>query len=184
MAKVLVPTKISAENVDALNRSGVCAEQLENGDVLVCGVQSEDAKQKDVFAVTKPESAVAGLWMAYEPEVVDVIDGRNVYRGLNADPRSFVIPAGRTFSMFKPVEGVDLIQITKDFFAEDKDPATVTGATVVELNASGKWEAKVSATNNYAGMSWKIFAKKPIIIANGVIGGEGVDAWILECAAN
>lgn len=184
MAKVLVPTKISAENVDALNRSGVAEVVIENGDVLVCGAQSTNVRQKDVFTVTKPESAVAGLWMAYEPEVVDVIDGKNVYRGLNADPRSFVIPAGKTFSMFKPVAGVDLVQITKDFFAENKDPDTVTGATVVELNASGKWEAKVSATNNYAGMSWKIFAKKPIIIANGLIGGEGVDAWILECANN
>lgn len=184
MAKVLVPTKIAAENVDALNRSGVCSAQLENGDVLVCGGQSTDAKKKDVFAVSKPTGVAKGLWMAYEPEVVDVVDGVNVYRGLNADPRSFVIPANKTFSMFKPQAGVDLIQITKDFFAENKDPDSVEGATVVELNNSGKWEAKVSATSNYAGMAWNIFAKKPIIIANGVIGGEGVDAWILECSAN
>lgn len=183
MAKVLVPTKISAENVDALNRSGVCDSQLENADVLVCGGQSTDPKQKDVFVVTRPAGTEKGLWMAYEPEVVDVINGQNVYRGLDADPRNFVIPAGKTFSMFKPVAGVDLIQVTKDFFAEGADPDSVAGATIVELSHD-VWAAKTAATPGYEGMSWKIFAKKPIIIANGVIGGEGVDAWILECANN
>lgn len=184
MAKVLVQTRVMAENIDALNRHGVAEVAVENGDVFVCGVQSTDPKQKDVFAVTKASAVAKDLWMAYEPEVVDVVNGQNVYRGLDADPRHFSIPANRPFRMFKPVAGVDLIQITKDFFAEGFDPDTVSGAKYVEIQSNGTFKAVASATSNFAGLQFKIFAKKPIIIANGVIGGESVDAWILECTNN
>ena len=71
----------------------------------------------------------------------------------------------------------------KKFFVTDKDPATVTGATVVELTASG-WEAKVSATSEYAGVAFKILRKEDMIFASGSILSEEVDAWFLECTNN
>ena len=97
---------------------------------------------------------------------------------------NFVNLANRPFDMFKPVAGVDLIQVTKDFFAEGYDPDTVTGATYVEIQSNGTFKAVVSPTSEFAGLQFKIFAKQPIIIANGSIAGEGVDAWILECTIN
>ena len=111
-------------------------------------------------------------------------DGSLEFRGLDVDPRTFTNQAGKPFDMFKPVPGVDLIQVTKDFFAEDYDPDTATGATYVEIQSNGSFKAVASPTSSFGGLQFKIFAKEPIIIANGAIGGEAVDAWILECTNN
>ena len=72
----------------------------------------------------------------------------------------------------------------KDFFAENYDPDTITGATYVEIQSNGSFKAVVSPTSSFGGLQFKIFAKEPIIIANGAIGGEAIDAWILECTNN
>lgn len=184
MAKVLVQTHVMAMDVDALNRVGVAESNVENGTALVCGVQSSNAGQKHVFSVTPASGVAKDLWMAYSPEVVSTIDGSLVFRGLDADPRHFTNIANKPFDMFKPVAGVDLIQVTKDFFATGYDPDTVSGAKYVEIQADGSFKAVASATSNFGGLQFKIFAKEPIIIGNGTIGGEAVDAWILECTNN
>lgn len=82
--------------------------------------------------------------------------------------------------MFKPNSGVDIIQVTSDFFAT----APSSGSTVVELNASGKFVAKSSATSGYAGLGFKIIGSAPITIANGALGGEQVTAYYLLCTQN
>ena len=185
MANVLVQTHVMAMDVDALNRVGVYNDaDVDNGTALVCGVQSEDAKQKHVFTVTPASEVAKDLWLAYSPEVVSTADGSLEFRGLDVDPRDFTNVKGRPFDMFKPVAGVDLIQVTKEFFAEGYDPGTVEGATYVEIQADGSFKAVASATSSFAGLQFKIFAKEPIIIANGAIAGEAVDAWILECTNN
>lgn len=185
MANVLVQTHVMAMDVDALNRVGVYASaDVDNGTALVCGVQSSDAKQKHVFSVTPAAAVAKDLWLAYSPEVVTTADGSLEFRGLDVDPRNFTNQAGKPFDMFKPVAGVDLIQVTKDFFAENYDPDTISGATYVEIQADGSFKAVVSPTSSFGGLQFKIFAKEPIIIANGAIGGEAVDAWILECTNN
>ena len=176
MAKVLVQTHVMAMDVDALKRVGVAESNVENGTALVCGVQSSNAGQKHVFSVTPASGVAKDLWMAYSPEVVSTVDGSLVFRGLDADPRHFTNIANKPFDMFKPVAGVDLIQVTKDFFATGYDPDTVSGA--------GSFKAVASATASFGGLQFKIFAKEPIIIGNGTIGGEAVDAWILECTNN
>lgn len=185
MANVLVQTHVMAMDVDALNRVGVYdSANIDNGTALVCGVQSTNAGQKHVFSVTPASSVAKDLWMAYSPEVVTTVDGTLYFRGLDVDPRNFTNIAGKPFDMFKPVPGVDLIQVTKDFFKEDYDPGTVTGATYVEIQADGSFKAVVSPTSSFGGLQFKIFAKEPMIIANGAIAGEAVDAWILECTNN
>ena len=89
------------------------------------------------------------------------------------------------FDIFKLDAGVDMIQVTTPFFATGKDPATVgSTATVVELNATGGFEAKASATSGYTGTRFTIVKSDPITIANGALGGEGVDAWVLLCTQN
>ena len=185
MATILVQTHVMAMDVDALNRVGVYnSANVDNGTALVCGTQSTNAGQKHVFSVT-PASAVAkGLWLAYSPEVNTTIDGILQFKGLDVDPRNFTNLAGKPFDMFKPVAGVDMIQVTKDFFKEDYDPGTVTTATYVEIQADGSFKAVASPTDSFGGLQFKIFAKEPIIVANGAIGGEAVDAWILECTNN
>ena len=185
MANVLVQTHVMAMDVDALNRVGVYdSANIDNGTALVCGVQSTNAGQKHVFSVTPASGVAKDLWMAYSPEVNTTVDGVLYFKGLDVDPRNFTNLAGKPFDMFKPVPGVDLIQVTKDFFAEGYDPDTVSSATYVEIQADGSFKAVASATSNFGGLQFKIFAKEPIIIANGAIAGEAVDAWILECTNN
>lgn len=185
MANVLVQTHVMAMDVDALNRVGVYdSANVDNGTALVCGVQSTNAGQKHVFSVTPASGVAKDLWMAYSPEVNTTVDGTLYFKGLDVDPRNFTNLAGKPFDMFKPVPGVDLIQVTKDFFKKNYDPGTVTGATYVEIQSDGSFKAVVSPTSNFGGLQFKIFAKEPMIIANGAIAGEAVDAWILECTNN
>jgi hypothetical protein len=185
MANVLVQTHVMAMDVDALNRVGVYASaNVDNGTALVCGVKSTVAGQEHVFSVTPAAAVAKDLWLAYSPEVVTTVDGSLEFKGLDSDPRHFTNLAGKPFDMFKPVAGVDLIQVTKDFFAENYDPDTITGATYVEIQSNGSFRAVASPTSSFGGLQFKIFAKEPIIIANGAIGGEAVDAWILECTNN
>lgn len=181
---VLVPTKITAMDVDAYNRVGVATEDIPNGTPLVCGVVSDEANQNNVFEVTTASAVAAGLWMAYSPEVNVTQDGEYDFKGLVVDPRNFTNVANVPFDMFKPNPGVDMIQVTTDFFQAEGDPKTISGATYVEIQADGTFKAVTSATSSFAGMQFRIVATEPIIIASGAIGGEAVDAWILECTIN
>lgn len=182
---VLVQTKCTAMDVDAYNRSAVAEKDIPNGTPLVCEGISEDADKKQVFAVKTPTGVVKDVWLAYSPEVVITQGvGGNQFTGIDVDPRNFTNIAGRPFDIFKPVAGVDLIQVTTPFFKAGNDPKTISGAKYVELQADGTMAAKTTATGSFAGLQFKILTMEPIIIANGTIGGEAVDAWILECTIN
>lgn len=181
---VLVQTKCTSMNVDAYKKVGVASTAIQNGTPLVLGAISSTAGQGEVFSVTAPTGIVKGLYMAYSPEVVVTADGSLQFKGLDADPRDFENVANVPFDIFYLNPNIDMIQVTAPFFASGKDPATITGATVVELNSSGAFEAKVSATSDYAGTGFSIVKSDPIVIANGALGGEAVDAWILRCTQN
>lgn len=181
---VLVPTSITAENVKSRNRVGVSTVDVENGTPLVCGGLSTNPKKRFVFEVEPATDVEQGLWMSYSPESIYTRDDRAEFGNIQADVREFYVKAGDNIDMFKPEAGVDLIQVSIDFFADNLDPDTVTGATYVEISSAGEMEAVVSATANFAGLQFKILTKEPIVIATGALGGEGYDAWILECTNN
>lgn len=181
---VLVPSKITAMNVDAYNEKGVAAADVNNGTPLVLGGISSTSGQSEVFSVTAASAIASGLWMAYSPEVVSSAVGALKFKGIDVDPRDFTNVSGVPFDMFKPNPGVDVIQVTGDFFATGSDPASVSGATVVELNSSGQFVAKATATASYAGLGFKILSTTPITIASGQLGGEAVTAYRLLCTSN
>lgn len=174
---VILNTRCMAENVDALNRSAQATTAIQNGAPLTLAFPT--ATGSAVFTATAAGAAATNVWLAYSPEVNKLVVGQ-VWGG--ADPRNFTNLANKPFDAFKPMVG-DIIQVNKEFFATGEDPATVVGATVVELTATG-WEAKVSATASYAGAGFKIGRQEDMIIANGTIGGENVTAYYLECTAN
>ena len=175
---VIINTRCMAENVDALNRSAQATAATQNGAPLTLAFPATAGSA--VFTATAATAAATNVWLAYSPEVNKLVVGE-VWGG--ADPRNFTNLANKPFDVFKPVAGVDIIQVNKEFFATGKDPVTIVGATVVELTANG-WEAKTSATASYAGAGFKIGRQEDMIIANGAIGGENVPAWYLECTAN
>lgn len=177
---VIILSRTASKNVDAYNLSAVFpSEDVPNGTPFTLKNLSTTQGEGEVFEVTKATNTSKDVWVAYSPEV-----NRLIENCLTVDPRSFVNKKGLVFDVFKPQAG-DIIQVSIDLFGQGKDPETVIGATVVELNTSGEYEAKVSATASYAGLLFDVLGTKPITIANGkIMGGEQVKAWLLRCKQN
>ena len=163
MSAVVIKTRTQSENIDALNRKAVYASaDVDNGtavtlafpategdEVFVATLRSSgmtfDIGRKEPIIIAKGSileseqedawllEVTAGGWMAIAPEVNKDVIGK-IYKGL--DPRRFTNEAGLPFDVVKLVEG-DIIQVSKDFFENGYDPDTITGATAVELTATG-----------------------------------------------
>ena len=165
MSAVVIKTRVQAENIDALNRKAKYASaDLQNGSAVTLAWSATDGDEVFVatpattgleFAIGRKEAIViatgslledehqdawylevttnSGVWMAVSPEVNKDVIGET-YKGL--DPRRFVNAKGLPFDVVNLQVG-DIIQVSKDFFAENYDPDTVTGATAVELTADG-----------------------------------------------
>lgn len=163
MSAVVIKTRTQSENIDALNRKAVYASaDVDNGTAVTLAFPATEGDEVFVatlrtsgmtFNIGRKEPIIiargsileseqedawllevtAGGWMAIAPEVNKDVIGK-IYKGL--DPRRFTNEAGLPFDVVKLVEG-DIIQVSKDFFATNFDPDTVTGATAVELTADG-----------------------------------------------
>lgn len=115
MANVIIKTQVQAYNIDAYNRTAVCAEDIENGSVFELKTYSTNDGEEMVWTATAPTSNTAkGLWMATSPEVVITkgYDGAE-YKGLTPDPRAFVNLAGKMIDATFLAVG-DLIEMTAD----------------------------------------------------------------------
>jgi len=183
---VLVPSSISAMNVDAYTRSVISKDNVDiaNGTPLVMGKLSTEAGKTHCAEVEVANAPKAGIWMAYSPEVTQTVTGEYVFKNVMADPREFTNVAGQSFDAFFVTPQVDIIQVTAEFFANGASPADVTGATVVEMNASGEFAALAEATDAYTGCKFEIMDTDVIHIATGKLGGNGVTAWRLRCVQN
>lgn len=165
MSAVVIKTRVQAENIDALNRKAKYATaDLPNGSAVTLAWSATDGDEVFTatpattgleFAIGRKEAIViatgsmledehqdawylevtsnSGVWMAVSPEVNKDVIGK-IYKGL--DPRRFTNEAGLPFDVIKLQVG-DIIQVSKDFFATNFDPDTVTGATAVELTSDG-----------------------------------------------
>lgn len=175
---ILVLTRIAADNVDAYNRSAIATTNTMNGTLLTLetGLSTTPGKSF-VFNATPLADANAHkqYWMACSPEVNVLGDGTLLYKGINNDPRSFFNPANVEFDVFAVQIG-DIVQVSAPFFVANFDPGTVTGATVVEYDATNNgMVAKTAATKSYEGIQFKIIKSFPF-----VVGSESVPGWLLE----
>lgn len=110
---VIVESRISATNVDALNRFCVSENDVAGGALIALAAPAKQGDENWV-ATTPTTGALGGLWIAYNPsEHYTEVNGK-MFAGLSADPRDFVNIKKRPFSAFKPVAGVDQIEITAD----------------------------------------------------------------------
>lgn len=176
---VFVRTAITAKDVGSYKRNAVGTVDIPNVTPLECGGLSTDPRKKFVFEVEVPTAPIKGAWLAGSPESTLTSDEFADYANMQADPRIFINKAGETFDMFKPVAGVDLIQVTAPFFADGFSPADIAGATYVEMDIDGTMKAVVTPTPNFEFLQFKIIDDRPI-----VIGFERVPAWTLECTVN
>lgn len=114
---VVIKRRVAAHNIDALNRSVVATEDIQNGSIFTLGARNTTDAGEEVWKPTKPTAASLGVWMAYSSEIVttNVTDGDDLslnFRGIVEDPRMFTNVAGITFNAFKPQVG-DIIEMTQ-----------------------------------------------------------------------
>ena len=106
---VLIAGEIAAKNIDSLNKFGKANFDVENGHVVALGKRSDTKGENDVYNVNKPATATLAtdiFYMVNEPVNV-LVNGK--YSGLTDDPREFNIPAGKVFTMYKPMVGDEVV---------------------------------------------------------------------------
>jgi hypothetical protein len=166
---VLIAGEIAAKNIDSLNKFGKAAVAVENGHVVALGNKSTTKGENDVYNVNVPATATLAtdiFYMVNEPVNV-LVNGK--YSGLTDDPREFNIPAGKKFTMYKPMIG-DEVVITADGLAGTKGNNTYVvpadGATKLTWAANG---TGVSLAYKYVGDTYVS------------IGNERVTAYRFIC---
>lgn len=166
---VLIAGEIAAKNIDSLNKFGKADFAVENGHVVALGERSATKGENDVYNVKVPATDTLAsdvFYMVNEPVNV-LVNGK--YSGLTDDPREFNIPAGKVFTMYKPMVG-DEIVITVDGIAGTK------GSNAYAIPADGT--TKLTWTNDISGVS---LAYKYVGTAYVSIGNERVPAYRLIC---
>ena len=166
---VLIAGEIAAKNIDSLNKFGKAAVAVENGHVVALGDKSNAKGENDVYNVNVPaDDTLASdiFYMVNEPVNV-LVNGK--YSGLTDDPREFNIPAGKKFTMYKPMIG-DEVVITTDGLAGTK------GSNAYAVPADGT--TKLTWTNDISGVS---LAYKYVGDTYVSIGNERVAAYRLIC---
>lgn len=170
---LIIPRRIAAKNVDAMNRSAVSAAAYENGSVGNLLTKSSTAGESEVWVLTAPVTgALTNLWMMYEPEVVLTLAK---YKGIDPDPRNFRKEIGEVFSVFRPQLG-DLITMTADAVTGTKS----TNTWVVATNTAQKLTWAAAAVS---GLSLKLIEDDFISIGLGSIGTQRVAAYLFEVQA-
>lgn len=174
---VLIPSAISAMNIDSYNRSAICASALDNGNIVKLTTRSATAGEGEVFTAVVPSTSagLTGLWMVYSGDEIVFTDSR--YKGLDPDVRNFFTPAAKVVSVYKPALG-DIILMTADGFA------TGTGAGSAFANAidtTGGFKLEWASSVGTSILSYKLLATKYISLATGAIDTQRVVAYELEC---
>ena len=157
-----------AMNVDALNRSAVCADDLDNGNAVVLATVSATAGQGEVWTATKPATAtLAGCWIVADPE--DVLTALK-YKGLDPDPRNFYVEATKIFRAIKPQLG-DIIELNAEAFTAGAGAGSAF-ANLEDGSYKFIWAAAAGA-----GLSLKLIGTTYISLGDGSIGTQRVTMY-------
>ena len=157
---VLIAGEIAAKNIDSLNKFGKATVDVENGHVVALGDKSNVKGENDVYNVNAPATDTLAsdiFYMVNEPVNV-LVNGK--YSGLTDDPREFNIPAGKKFTMYKPMIG-DEVVITEDGLAGTKGDNT----HVIPANGTTKltWATDISGVS----LAYKYVGDTYVSIGNG-----------------
>lgn len=125
---VVIKRRVAAHNIDALNRTFVATEDLENGSIFTLTERSTTDGEDEVWKVAKPTATSLGVWMAKSSEVTITTVGEGDYalqmKGIVEDPRMFTNVKGLAGDCFKPQVG-DMIEMT---LGDDTDKYLVADA--------------------------------------------------------
>lgn len=177
---VLIESMIQAKNIDALNRSVVCAGADVAGGGLI-KLTAPTVQGEDRWTAEVPSAGnLGGLWVAYNPSVKYTEVNGKVYAGLSQDPRDYTNLKGRTFDAFKPQVG-DEVVITID--AVDASGSSAVAGDILESKADQTLLARVAggtgATSGHT--AFKIEWKGTIDFPKAGIGVDKVVAFKAVC---
>ena len=147
---VVIKRRVAAHNIDALNRTFVATEDLENGSIFTLTERSTTDGEDEVWKVddrAKPTATSLGVWMAKSSEVTITTVGEGDYalqmKGIVEDPRMFTNVKGIVGDCFKPQVG-DIIEMT---LGDDTNKYLVPSA---ETNTPYKLKASATAGDGFA----------------------------------
>lgn len=174
---VLIEARISATNIDALNRSAksTTLDAVAGGNLVSLAPSS--VQGDDVYVATEPTGTNDDLWMAYNPAGKYIKDANgNVYAGLSEDPRAFATLKGETLDVFRP-QVDDEIVITSDGVDDD---TAVAGNYFIPDTALA---LKKSTTLPQSGLAFKVKSVDTLQFppAKGAIGLTKQKAFHLIC---
>lgn len=173
---VIIPNYIQATDVQTLNRAVKASYAVENGSVFSLSYAVTAGEQEVFVASTPATGKLAGLWMAYEPEVVTTISGTYEFKGIDNDVRNFINIAGKVFSAFKP-KVLDVITMSEDAITGTKGANTFVVGTV---GASKLTWATVAG----AGLSLSLMKPTYISIGNaGLANLQRTTSYMFEVVA-
>ena len=110
---IAILNKVAASDISALNRVAVSASDVDNGWVFELLTRSTTSGESEVWVATASAGTLTNIWMAYSPEIVEVVSGSNKFKGIDSDPLNFYTIAGEMIDCFRPQVG-DIITLTAD----------------------------------------------------------------------
>ncbi len=168
--------RATAWDVDSNKLVGIATTDMDNGTFVVLGNMNVDS-QKNIngfeYNVTPATATSTSVWVVRTPEAgTDMLEVQ-----LYDDPRYFYNKAGKPMSLAYMNPHVDHIEVDKNCFTANFDPATVSGATMAQLDTNGKLKAVSAAPGS--GAYFTIVGKHSI-----AVGQELVPTWVLRCERN
>lgn len=181
---LIIESKISAKDMDTLNRSVVAEDDVDGGSLLALAYPTEVGS--DVWAVTKPATgATSGLWMAYNPtnRKLKVADDL-VFANLSNDDRRYTNLAGETFDAFKPKVG-DEIEFSTECLADTSVANDIVTGDILESKEDSYKLARqpkaTGATANHT--AFEVEYVKKYVFAKKKIGNNFVKFFRAVCVA-
>lgn len=175
---VLIESKIQAKNIEALNRSAIAAVDVAGGGLV--SLVAPTTKGEDRWTANTPSAGNLKVAIAYNPAVqYNVVNGVTL-AGLLVDPRAYTNIANKTFDVFLPKVG-DEIVITID--AVDASSSAIVAGDYLEPKASQTTFQRIaSATGATAGStSFRVEYVDALTFPKAGIGTDAVVAYKAVC---
>jgi len=173
MSGYMIEKRINAKDNDALNRSAVCATDVDGGTLV-----SMSSYANGVFTVAKSTSG-SGLYMAYNPSEHFTKIGTKLFAGLSEDPRDYTNLATRTLDVFE-LKVHDMVGLTDGNIASG-DITSVTVNSYLEQDSTG---FRVKSTPTASTTSLKVLAIGVQPFPQAGIGMEFAKLYICEVVQN